>query len=77
MLSMLDLAEMAQKAFAGGFGLRFVLSPRYRAEVRERWATMSRLEVAFELFDALVGLAILGLGVYLVGELITLIGAAA
>jgi hypothetical protein len=53
---MSEIIEAIGKIIQGGFGFRYLFSRNYRERTRERWKTQSRMSVAFEVIEAVIGM---------------------
>jgi len=54
---MTEIIEAIGKIIEGGFGFRYLFSKTYREKTRQRWKTQSRISIAFEVFEAVIGMA--------------------
>ena len=54
---MTEIIEAIGKIIEGGFGFRYLFSRIYRERTRQRWKTQSRISIAFEVFEAVIGMA--------------------
>lgn len=55
MVVALELLEIAVYAFGGWL---YLLSPDFRKQTHNRWRFESRLGIAFEMFEAILGMAV-------------------
>ena len=53
---MTEIIEVIGKIIEGGFGFRYLFSKTYRERTRERWKNQSRISIAFEIFEAAIGM---------------------
>ena len=56
---MLELIEFLGRIVEGALGMRFVLSPSYRARTRARWKNSSWAGVITECIGAIIGTVLL------------------
>ena len=54
---MSEIIEAIGKVIEGGLGFRYLFSRTYRERTRQRWKTQSRISIAFEVFEAVIGMA--------------------
>ncbi|OGP54453.1 MAG: hypothetical protein A2Y65_09740 [Deltaproteobacteria bacterium RBG_13_52_11] len=54
---MSEIIEAIGKVIEGGFGFRYLFSRTYRERTRQRWKSQSRISIAFEVFEAAIGVA--------------------
>ena len=52
-----EILEAIGKIVEGGFGLRYLFSRTYRERTRQRWKNESKISIAFEVFEAAIGVA--------------------
>ena len=62
-----ELIEAVGRVVEGGAGMRFLLSPRYRARTLERWRGEKWPTIFIECVSAAIGLVLIALLVYVVG----------
>ena len=54
---MSEIIEAIGKVIEGGLGFRYLLSRTYRERTRQRWKNQSKVSIAFEVFEAAIGVA--------------------
>jgi hypothetical protein len=54
---MSEIIEAIGKVIEGGLGFRYLFSKAYRERTRQRWKSQSRISIAFEVFEAAIGVA--------------------
>lgn len=57
------LMEVLEYLFRGLFGFRYIFSRKYRRDAHVRWRK-NKFEAAGEIFVSLVGMGLIGVGVY-------------
>ena len=62
-----ELIEAVGRVVEGGAGLRFLLSPRYRARTLARWKSEKWPTIFFECVSAAIGVVLVALLAYAVG----------
>jgi hypothetical protein len=53
---MSEIIEAIGKIIEGGFGFRYLFSRTYRERTNQRWKTQSKISIAFEVFEAIIGM---------------------
>jgi hypothetical protein len=53
---MSEIIEAIGKVIEGGLGFRYLFSSTYRERTRQRWKNQSRISIAFEVFEAVIGM---------------------
>ena len=70
-MAVIEIVDGVGRLIIGLFGVRYLASKKYRAEVHNRWAGKSKLSIVGEIFGSLLGLAIFGLIIYAIVYLMT------
>jgi hypothetical protein len=52
-----EIIEAVGKIIEGGFGFRYLFSRTYRKRTQQRWKNQSKISIAFEVFEAAIGVA--------------------
>ncbi len=60
----LEIIEAIGKLIEGGFGIRYIVSAKYRRKVYERCRDMSKGEILFFAFETIIGMVFLCIIVY-------------
>ena len=64
MLALFDIVEAFVKMIEGGFGIRYLLSPKYREKVHDRCRNLSKPQIALYVFETTIGIIFLGIIIY-------------
>ena len=70
-MAVIEIVDGVGRLIIGLFGVRYLVSKKYRAEVHTRWEGKSKLSIVGEIFGSLLGLVILGLIIYAIVYLMT------
>ena len=60
----LEIIEAIGKLIEGGFGIRYIVSSKYRRKVNERFCGMSKGEILIFAFETIIGMVFLCIIVY-------------
>lgn len=71
-MAVIEIVDGVGRLITGLFGVRYLASNKYRAEVHKRWAGKSKLSIVGEIVGSLLGLAFLGLIIYALVTLVML-----
>jgi len=56
---MIEIIEAIGKVIEGGLGFRYLFSRTYRERTRQRWKNQSKISIAFEVYEAAIGVALI------------------
>ena len=61
-----EIIEAIGKVIEGGLGFRYLFSRTYRERTQQRWKNQSKISIAFEIFEAAIGVAFIILILFVV-----------
>ena len=70
-MAVIEIVDGVGRLIIGLFGVRYLVSKNYRAEVHTRWEGKSKLSIVGEIFGSLLGLVFLGLIIYAIVYVMT------